>query len=150
MFLSVRSSKLYPRMRWWVSDARTVRPSLRHHRHCTRTPSHESSRFPSKSWEVGENVMFPWTPWTILLQGNSTSSQILFSLYWRRSKTTERFLEQRFWLTIRISKDQTSKATTKYFLINLHLFFQSLIYKKSNFHHSRLCHLMSCFVLPAA
>ena len=50
MFLSVRSSKLYPRMRWWVSDARTVRPSLRHHRHCTRTPSHESSKFPSKSF----------------------------------------------------------------------------------------------------
>lgn len=52
MFLSVRSSKLYPRMRWWVSEARTVLPSLRHHRHCTRTPSHESSRFPSRSWEA--------------------------------------------------------------------------------------------------
>lgn len=57
MFLSVRSSKLYPRIRWWVSEARTVRPSLRHHRHWTRTPSQESSRFPSRSWSPeGQSV----------------------------------------------------------------------------------------------
>lgn len=50
MFLSVRSSKLYPRIRWCVSDARTVFPSLKHQRHCTLTPSQESRRLPSKSW----------------------------------------------------------------------------------------------------
>lgn len=58
MFLSVKSSKLYPLIRWWVSEARTVRPSLKHHRHCTRTPSHESSRFPSKSWQTQETSGF--------------------------------------------------------------------------------------------
>lgn len=52
MFLSVRSSKLYPRIRWCVSEANTVLPSFKHHRHWTRTPSHESSRFPSRSYTV--------------------------------------------------------------------------------------------------
>lgn len=50
MFLSVRSSKLYPRIRWCVSEAKTVLPSFKHHRHWTRTPSQESNRFPSKSY----------------------------------------------------------------------------------------------------
>ncbi len=54
-FLSVRSSKLYPRILWCVSEARTVRPSAIHHRHCTRTPSHDSNRFPSRSCPITTN-----------------------------------------------------------------------------------------------
>lgn len=70
IFLSVRSSKLYPRIRWCVSEARTVRPSLRHHRHCTRTPSHESSRFPSRSW--GNQRTYSWwkLTWLIMTFGS--------------------------------------------------------------------------------
>lgn len=56
MFLSVRSSKLYPRIRWCVSEANTVLPSFKHHRHWTRTPSHESSRFPSRSYPVKNDL----------------------------------------------------------------------------------------------
>ncbi|TNN61590.1 hypothetical protein EYF80_028202 [Liparis tanakae] len=44
-----RSSKLYPRIRWWVSEASTALPSPRHHRHCTLTPSQESNKLPSRS-----------------------------------------------------------------------------------------------------
>lgn len=49
MLVSDSISKLYPLIRWWVSAASTVLPSLRHHKQFTRTPSHESKIFPSKS-----------------------------------------------------------------------------------------------------
>ena len=46
---SVRSSKLYPLMRWCVSAARTILLSGEHTRHCTRTPSQLSCIVPSIS-----------------------------------------------------------------------------------------------------
>jgi hypothetical protein len=52
MLKSDNSSKLYARTRWWVSAARTVLPSLRHHKQFTLTPSHESKTFPSRSYKT--------------------------------------------------------------------------------------------------
>lgn len=72
MFLSVRSSKLYPRIRWWVSEASTVLPSLWHHRHCTLTPSHESSKLPSRSWQHRQQTSHLLVLWVVTC----------FHIYW--------------------------------------------------------------------
>ena len=58
MLQSVKSSKLYPRMRWCVSAAKTVRASVFQARACTRTPSHDSNTFPSRSY--GNKHFLKW------------------------------------------------------------------------------------------